>query len=372
MLKAKDFAISGSNIENLGGEEERQARIDAAKSEEQWHGVGKKTGLDIWRIENFKVVPWPEEAYGEFYGGDSYIVLNTYKAKDSETMYYDIHYWLGEETSQDEAGTAAYKTVELDDFLGGRPTQHREVMGHESKLFLSYFKGPIQILDGGIDSGFNKVKPTEYKPRLLHVKGKKNVRVVQVPLAVSSMNSGDVFILDAGLDIYQFNGNKSGPFERSKAAHVLTAIDEQRGYKTRRTVLDEDNMDCDDAAKFWEILGGKEPVPEEVPDDEDNKLEQMTNVLFRVSDETGNLEFTKEGEGEMDRSMLVSGDVHILDTGIELFIWIGDGSNTEERKNAIKFALSYLASHDRPLYVPITRIFEGNEPRVFTEKFTNW
>lgn len=44
------------------------------------------------------------------------IVLQTYK-KDvkTEAMSYDLHFWLGSKTSQDEAATAAYKTVELDD-----------------------------------------------------------------------------------------------------------------------------------------------------------------------------------------------------------------------------------------------------------------
>lgn len=34
------------------------------------------SGVEVWRIEKFKVVLWPKERYGEFYTGDSYIVLN--------------------------------------------------------------------------------------------------------------------------------------------------------------------------------------------------------------------------------------------------------------------------------------------------------
>ena len=44
---------------------------------------------------------------------------------------------------QDEYGTAAYKTVELDTLLDDKPIQHREVMGHESDMFKSYFSNGI-------------------------------------------------------------------------------------------------------------------------------------------------------------------------------------------------------------------------------------
>lgn len=55
-------------------------------------------------------------------------------------LEYHIHFWLGNATAADKSGVAAYKTVELDGYLGGTATQHRETQGNESARFKSYFK----------------------------------------------------------------------------------------------------------------------------------------------------------------------------------------------------------------------------------------
>ena len=96
-----------------------------------------------------------------------------------------------------------HQTVELEEKLGGQATQHREVQGHESDKFMSYFADGVMYTSGGVDSAFIHVDKSTFETRLLHVKGRKNIRSRQVPLMRSSLNDGDVFILDAGSVIYQ-------------------------------------------------------------------------------------------------------------------------------------------------------------------------
>jgi hypothetical protein len=141
-------------------------------------------------------------------------------------MAWNIHFWLGKETSQDESGIAAYKSVELDDSLGGAPVQYREVQEAESDLFLSYFKssGGIEYLPGGVDSGFAHVERDQYETRLLHLKGKRTVRVKSVAVTNESLNNGDVFILDVGLTIFIYNGPLANKYEKVKGLEVANNI----------------------------------------------------------------------------------------------------------------------------------------------------
>lgn len=56
--------------------------------------AGKEPGLQIWRIEKFDLVPVPKNLYGDFFTGDSYLVLNTIKQRNGN-LQYDLHFWLG-------------------------------------------------------------------------------------------------------------------------------------------------------------------------------------------------------------------------------------------------------------------------------------
>lgn len=165
---------------------------------------------------------------------------------------HDIHFWLGEETSQDEYGTAAFKAVELDDELGGAPVQHREVQDHESSLFLSYFKGGIKYLPGGVKSGFVHVDPEDVEKRLFIVKGKRNIKVKQVELELSSLNKDDAFILDLGKgnEILVFFPKGASRMERFKATTAANEIrDEDHAGDATVEIID------DDPERFFAALG---------------------------------------------------------------------------------------------------------------------
>jgi gelsolin len=362
MQKMETTKLEDSNMAGYGGKAHKDAKLAAAQSAEEWKGCGARPGIEIWRIEKFKVVKWPKSKYGKFFSGDSYIVLRTYKDPDSDALKYDVHFWLGEFTSQDEMGTAAYKTVELDDLLGDLPVQHREVQGFEGSKFLALFPN-LTYMNGGVDSGFNHVEPEKYTPRLMHFKGKKKIRVCEVKLACESLNQGDVFLLDMGLTLIQWNGPTSGAMERRKAGTVIQDLKETRAKATSR-VLDGD----EDDDIFWPTLGGKGPIAPETPD---IGVVPFTAVLLNVSDSKGSLTTTEVGRGpaKFSRSLLRSDDVSILDTGIVVYVYIGRGASHGEKRECMKIASAYMTSNNRPMTTPVVRILQGGETSAFNSYF---
>ncbi|XP_063233933.1 gelsolin, cytoplasmic isoform X2 [Bacillus rossius redtenbacheri] len=345
-------------------------------SHAEFEDAGSEPGLLVWRIENFSAVPYPKKDYGMFYTGDSYIVLYTKKVHGK--FSWDIHFWLGKETSQDEAGAAAILSVELDDSLGGAPVQHREVQEHESQLFLSHFPAGVRYLAGGVASGFTRVDPDAVEKRLFQVKGKRNVRVRQVSLDVSAMNKGDCFILDVGKDIYVYTGQKSKRTERLKAISAANQIrDQDHAGRAKVHIIDAFSTQGE-VAEFFEQLGSgsADDVADEKDGGDDTEFERNQEAvvtLYKVSDESGEMTLSKVGVKPLHHNLLDSSDCFILDTVTSgIFVWIGRQCTKQEKVEAMKRAEKFLASHNYPAWTKVQRIVEGAEPSAFKQYFKGW
>ncbi|KAH8358611.1 hypothetical protein KR093_001252, partial [Drosophila rubida] len=340
--------------------------------------AGRTAGLEIWRIENFEPVPYPKNNFGKFFTGDSFIILNTVENQKDKKLSWDVHFWLGSETSTDEAGAAAILTVQLDDLLNGLPVQHREVQDHESQLFLGYFKNGVRYEQGGVGTGFKHVETNaQGEKRLFQVKGKRNVRVRQVNLSVSSMNKGDCFILDAGNDIYVYVGAQAKRVEKLKATSAATQIrDQDHNGRARVQIVDEFSSEAD-KQQFFDVLGSgsADQVPEESSADEDGAFERTDAAavtLYKVSDASGKLQVDTIGQKPLSQSMLDTRDCFILDTGSGIFVWVGRGATQKEKTDAMAKAQEFLRTKKYPAWTQIHRIVEGAESAPFKQYFATW
>ncbi|KAL8467765.1 hypothetical protein ACS0TY_031125 [Phlomoides rotata] len=333
-----------------------------------FQGAGQKAGIEIWRIEIFCPVPIPKSSHGKFYTGDSYVILKTTALKNGG-LHHDIHYWLGKDTSQDEAGTAAIKTIELDAALGGRAVQYREIQGHETEKFLSYYKPCIIPLEGGVASGFKHPEAEEHQTRLYVCKGKHVVHVKEVPFARSSLNHDDIFVLDTKSKIYQFNGSNSSIQERAKALEVVQYIkDTYHDGKCEIAAIDDGKLMADaDTGEFWGFFGGFAPLPKKTANDEPKSTDAAPSKLFRV--DKG--EMVPIEASSWTRELLDTYYCYIVDCGREVFVWMGRNTSLDQRKAASSAADELLRSTDRSKS-HIICVIEGFETVKFQSKFDSW
>ncbi|XP_061097658.1 scinderin like b [Conger conger] len=338
-------------------------------SHKEFQNAGKEAGLQIWRIENMDLKPVPKPLFGNFYTGDAYILLFTTRAPS-----YCIHMWLGNECSQDESGAAAILATQLDDHLGGKPVQFREVQNNESVTFLGYFKSGIKYKQGGVASGFQHVVTNDTSvKRLLHVKGRRSIRATEVDLSWGSFNTGDCFIVDLGKDIYQWCGSECNRYERLKAAQL--AIDIRDNERSGRAKL---HM-VEDGSEPEELLAALGPKPKIPAGSTDDELMDRTNkkkaALYMISDATGSMKATEVAPASpFKQAMLSHDECYILDNGVDhkLFLWKGPNANPAERKAAMKAAEQFIKDKNYSKLTQVQVLPAGGETTLFKQFFSDW
>lgn len=392
--------IEDTNIWLIGSDIDHKVKYNSAATEPAWNNgaIGTEPGLNVWRIENFHVVPWPKELYGQFYDGDSFIVLHSYKvpSKDNnspEKLGHDIFFWLGANTSQDEAGVAAYKTVELDNFLHGMATQHRETQLHPSEDFLQLFP-KLTIRKGGVRSGFHHVdgpqEPDNVTTLLRVFKHPSSasaghaqpIIVHEVEPTWQSLDDADVFVLEKDGKIWVWQGKDCSPMEKAKAAQVVNDL-------TLAKHIDVEVLSQTEARSrvVVDLLGGEgidqlsfhssRPIHTHAAatgrDGSDKTSSRPRRLLRVINESDGQVHFELDKEGDAIRlSDLDSNDIFIFDTGKKIWVWEG-AQATRAKRDAWKFStgsyLRYLQQHSRTpdaiATTPVAKVVEGNENAAF-------
>ncbi|OWK16918.1 AVIL [Cervus elaphus hippelaphus] len=316
-----------------------------------FRAVGNDPGVITWRIEKMELALVPLCAHGNFYEGDCYVILSTRRV--GSLLSQDIHFWIGKDSSQDEQSCAAIYATQLDDYLGGSPVQHREVQYHEH-----------------VETNTYNVK------RLLHVKGKRSIRAAEVEMSWDSFNRGDVFLLDLGKVIVQWNGPESSSGERLKAMLLAKDIrDRERGGRAEIGVIEGDKEAASPELMkvLQDTLGRRSIIQPAVPDEVIDQKQKSNITLYHVSDSSGQLAVTEVATRPLVQDLLNPDDCYILDqSGTKIYVWKGRGATKAEKQMAMSRALDFIRMKGYPSSTNVETVNDGAESAMFKQLFQKW
>ncbi|ONK78389.1 uncharacterized protein A4U43_C02F18270 [Asparagus officinalis] len=243
----------------------------AKNLEPAFQGAGQRVGLEIWRIENFQPVALPKADYGKFYSGDSYIVLQTSAGRGGAYLY-DIHFWLGKETSQ---VPFARSSLNHDDvfildtenkiyqFNGSNSNIQERAKALEVVQYLKdkYHDGTcdVAIIDDGkleaesgsgefwvLFGGFAPIGrktvseddiPLEATPAKLYSINEGELKLEDGPLTKAMLENSKCYLLDCGAEIFVWVGRITQVDDRKSACKTAEDLiaNENRPKTTRIT-----------------------------------------------------------------------------------------------------------------------------------------
>lgn len=275
--------------------------------------------------------------------------------------------------SQRGASSGCDEDEKEDDFAKEK-TVEREGSGRESAV------GKSSPLGRGASSRASKEPKKPEKPQkkvLIQLKGKNRIHVRQVELSSKTLNKADVFILDLGDRIYDWNGAAADRKKREKGVEVANRLSEEKRKravgkikKPEIIILEDGHMEP--PKDFWDALGGRPDSIPTAPPGDDEKMEKQweaADKLYRVN--PGNELFPIDSK--FTKAKLDTKFNFIFDCHEEMYYWCGKATDKNRREENMKKAKELFAKKtDRPKWSTLKKINEGMEPVLFQEKFHQW
>ncbi|VDP15283.1 unnamed protein product [Echinostoma caproni] len=340
--------------------------------------------MEMWEIDEFYPKRVEDEVVqGRLLDGDCYIVLQT-KRTPNQTLDWVIYYWIGLNASRDKQTCAAVHAVNLRNFLGAEGRTFREEQNDESEEFLALFGGSLMILEGAHgETGFFHVEEQGVVVKLYRLFGmEKRLMIVSMPLTPLSLDPKFCYLIDGHSQLFLWLGSQSRLMVRTKGRLLAEKISvrERRGEATIH--LEPQGRESN---TFWAVIMGRwapralpnlvnvsetengsgntagantsktdgtnaannhppppeVTAPQNVPRDfipADWRLPQP--ILYDVRMGKGYLELPQVELplGQLSKRALDPKHVYLLDSGGELFVWMGEKSTRFLRFAGCKLA----------------------------------
>eukprot|EP00794_Sanderia_malayensis_P005929 gene5929-6615_t len=249
---------------------------------------------------------------------------------------------------------------------------------------------------------YDGVKPV----MLFHVKGARNIQTRLVEPSVSSLNSGDVFVMVTPKSIHQWNGKFCSIMEKARGTEITSVINQWKEMNcdagSINTMDQGKERETRAAKEFWKNLGGKSKIADKDDVLEDAEFEKYilkSTKIYEVEiDENEDTEIVllEEYEGKVpSKKWLKSNSAYVLDFGSEVYTWIGKNCQSALRRKAVNcglevFEQDYVTSSKvsplfpnernphknkpvaRPSWAVFGKMTDKSENVLFRRKFYDW
>ncbi|GAB1294795.1 Villin-like protein [Apodemus speciosus] len=339
--------------------------------------IDSHRALQIWITENPKMLPLPERAHGNFFEECCYVVLHVPQSpKATQGGSSDLHYWIGKEAGAEAREAAVSFVQRLQEDLGDQTVLRQESQGHESDCFHSYFHPGVIYRKGGRASALKLAETSMYNvQRLLHIRGRKHVSATEVALSWNSFNKGDIFLLDLGKVMIQWNGPKASISEKARALTLTRSLrDRERGGRAQIGVVDAEN-EATDLMRIMETVLGRRSgsLCASVPRNSVSQLQKGNVRLYHVCEKGTDLVVQELATRPLTQDLLQEDGCYLLDQGgFKIYMWHGRKSSPQEKTAALSRAVGFIQAKGYPNYTNVEVVNDGAESTAFQQLFWTW
>ncbi|EDW04121.1 GH10154 [Drosophila grimshawi] len=379
-------------------------KVDATFRKVPKHAIS----FALWKIDEDRLEAVARSQYGTFYDNCAYIIYAanlvghyanhetiTREQKANVPLERYIHYWLGNNVTEQNRSNVVHKIQELDSYLGNVASIYRESQNNESARFLSYFKNGYDVRSGAL---VNQPEQTS----LFQLYGRKWLRAVELAnIDWTHFNSDYIMVLLMDTITFVWIGRASASIERRSA---LAWVQRQRKDDAATLCIVDDGYEQSMSAEQKQLWNTVLPLQQRIvyqttksgsdcnydcnsnnnnnktngnsSNNSDNSNSSNGSNKFRIykCNQRGRLHLDQLDVGMPGKDDLSDAHgVYLLDNyGQSIWLWVGAQATQADALTAMGNGRAFVKKKKYPNSTLVVRVLEGHEPVEFKRLFGNW